>query len=101
MKRTHSHGFGIVEIILIVFAVGIISGLGYTFYTSMTKKSQTANVQTQTATPTTPAVESTAAASIPVVNSTKDLTSASTTLDQLDLEDSSDSSQLTSQQSAF
>jgi hypothetical protein len=94
MKR-FSPGFGPVEMILVVVALGIIGGLGFAFYNSMSKKPAATTTKVST---TKDAAEQ---AAVPTVNTTKDLTTTSTSLDELDLNDTDDSSQLETEQSAF
>ena len=84
-----TRGFTIVEALVIVLVVAIITTLGFTAYHQFTKQ----KVATSQAT--------SAPITVTAVKSASDLTKASSDLQALDLTDSSDTSTLDSQASAF
>lgn len=85
-------GFSIIEVAIVVVILGIIGFLAYSTYMHQQTAKVTSTQQSHTATdvPTAPAV-----------NSSSDLTTAQQTVDNLNVDDGSDSSQLNSQLNAF
>ncbi len=82
-------GFTIIEAIIIVVVAGVVTALGLTFYHSMTATQKaTDTAQTAQAQPIT-------------ITKAADLDTATTDLDQLDIDDSDDGAQLEQQQAAF
>ena len=88
MNRTHTKGFSVIEIGLVITVVAIIGGLGFAFYNkwsanqSTTAKTTTAPLQT--------------AAVAPTISKTSDLSAASATLDATDVTSASDTNALNS-----
>jgi Tfp pilus assembly protein PilE len=92
MKR--QPGFSIIESLLILVALVIVVAVGYLAYTNLIVPTNKDTQRTEKA--------QTAAASQPVkVNDTKDLDAVSTQLDQMTVDDSSDSAQLDSAANSF
>jgi prepilin-type N-terminal cleavage/methylation domain-containing protein len=94
MKTRTSAGFSLIELIIVVVVIGIVILLGVVGY-SRWQENRATKVDT--------AVQTDSAASVPAVNSTKDLDTAADALDKTDLttDNSSDTSQLGGQASAF
>lgn len=93
MNRLNKSGFSLVELVFIVAVVGLISTLGYTFYS----RQQVANETTNNAQAARTADVPTA----PRITTTDDLTSAVKTLDATTVGDDSDNAQLDTELNAF
>ncbi len=99
--RKLQSGFSVVELVIILAVVGVLAFVGYAVYNRQHNTTSTANNNSsQTVNDETKASDVPPA---PVVSSTSDLDKASATLDKVDpgTSNSSDSSQLDSQLSAF
>ena len=91
---TRQKGFSIVETVLILVVLAIVCAVGYLAYTNLIVPTRNDTENREKA--------DTAAASQPVkVNETKDLDTVSTQLDQMSVDDSSDSTQLDSAANSF
>ena len=84
--RSKQLGFSPVEVILVVVVVAVIGLLGYVYYNNQAKKT-TSNENSQTSSQSATASD---VKSAPAINSTSDLDSAQTALDQTDLSSSND-----------
>lgn len=94
MSSIRERGFSAVELIIGLFVIAAIVGVGWLAYDRMKddKKNDTATTTQETSDETT----------APAVNSTEDLDKATKTLDDTDLDTStSDSTELDTQTSAF
>lgn len=89
MNRTHTKGFSVIEVGLVIAVVAIIGGLGFVFYNKWS-----ANQSTTAQTTTTKPAQSTTAA--PTISKTSDLNAASATLDSTDVTSSADTNALNS-----
>ncbi len=89
-------GFSAVELIIVVVIVSLLGYAGFTVYSRQQDKK--ANDTNQVAEQSAVADD---VPSAPEVNSTEDLTTAQNTLNQTNLDDTSDSSRLDTEMSAF
>lgn len=97
-NRNKSSGFSAVEIVLVVVVVAVLALLGYVLYNNFVANDQ----QTEQAVDNTS--QSATADDVPTapeINSPSDLDKASATLDEINLDDDSDSSQLDNELSNF
>ena len=94
--RTNQHGFSAVELVIALVIVAVLGFVGYTVYNRQNNK-------TATTQPTTTTSTASNVPSAPIIDSAGDLDKASATLDQVDpaSSNSSDSSQLDAQLTAF
>lgn len=83
MKNISKSGFTAVEVVLVVIVLAIIGLLGYTFYNTMTGEQKVTESSNQDA-----AADDVAEA--PAISSADDLDAALQTLDDTDIEGSSD-----------
>lgn len=88
-------GFSIIEIIVVLAVVGVLGYLGYSFYNNQLK---IADDSSQAAQQSATANDVPAA---PEIKSTDDLTKAEKLLDETNLDNTSDNSQLDAELSAF
>lgn len=93
----HQSGFSIIEIAIVILVIGVGGLVGYTAYSRYQDNKSVANT-TQLAKQSPVASD---IAPAPSITSTTDLTTAAKTLDDTNLDDSTDTSQLDSELSAF
>jgi len=84
-------GFTVIEAVIIVVVVGVLSTLGLVAYNRFAKPTATTTASTSTTAPT----------STTTVKSSADLDKVGSDLDSIDITDSSDTKDISSQASAF
>ncbi|HTH72223.1 MAG TPA: prepilin-type N-terminal cleavage/methylation domain-containing protein [Candidatus Pristimantibacillus sp.] len=92
--HTNQSGFSVVEVLVVALVLGLLVFGGYTAYNKMQDNKAINNTADQSA-----AASDVKAA--PAINSTKDLDTAVSTLDQTDVSSASDSATLDTQLSGF
>ena len=89
------NGFSLVEMVIVVIVIVVIAALGYVAWNKFANKD--AQMETSTSQPATADDVPTA----PQIKTTDDLDEASTTLDEIDLNESSDDAQLEREVESF
>ena len=99
MKKYNQRGIAAIETVLILVIVALVGFVGYKVYTT---KQNTDKASQNSVAAGASVAKSSLSATVPEMNSTNDLTSAQSTLDQTNPDDSTaDLDQLSSQLSAF
>jgi len=101
--RKGQAGFSVFELLLAVVVIAAIAAAGYWVYHKHHTTTPTVSTSTSTTASTSPAAQATNVSSAPQINNTSDLTKAEKILDDNNpaTANSSDSSELNSQLSAF